>query len=236
VTRPALELVEQAHRQLATLVPEPVYAGGVAVALLVPPGSAATCKTKDLDCLFEARSYSELEAVHEQLRGLGAQPDTREDAPSCRWVLSGLTVDILAPFEDAPGPVNEWHSVDESATVLVRLESGATVRVLAPAYLLGSKVLAFRSPYRSDAGDWFSSKDYEDIVTLLDGLDFESQLDHAPAELRAFVRGFLVEVIESDDARWAMEGHLAGIHPARSDAVAEYLLQRIADWLGSQPQ
>lgn len=234
MTRPALELVELAHEHLAGLLPEPVYAGGVAVALLVPPESAASCRTKDLDCLFEARNYGELEAVHEQLRGLGAQPDTREDAPRCRWTLAGLTIDVLAPFADAPGPVNEWHSVDADATVFVRLDSGATVRVLDAAHLLGSKILAFRSPYRANTGDWYASKDFEDIATLLDGLEFEVCLDQAPKPLREFVAGFLTEVVESEDARWAIEGHLAGIHPTQSDRVTEVLMGRIGGWLNPE--
>lgn len=181
--------------------------------------------------MFEARTYSELEAIHDQLRSLGARPDTREDAPRCRWILSDVTLDVLAPFDDAPGPHNEWHSVDPQATVKVTLETGATVRVLNGPHLLGSKIVAFRSPYRRNAGDWYASKDYGDIVTLLDGLDFEAALRSSPSSLGDYVAGFLSTVAADEDARWGMEGALAGVHPGQSDEVTEFLMSRIRGWL-----
>ena len=229
----ALTLVAKAHGLLSRLEPHPVYAGGVAVALLLPPESAATCKTEDLDCLFEAHSYSELEALHEQLRAIGGQPDTREDAPRCRWLLEDLTLDVLTPFEEAPGPHNAWHSVAAGATVDVELASGAVVRVLDMAHLFASKVAAFRSPYRKDGGDWYASKDWEDMATLLDGLAFETEFASAPSPLQDFVAGFLAEVASSEDARWAMEGHLAAVHGRRADDAADVLLQRIRSWVAS---
>ena len=82
MTSPNLELLEIAAERLRPLLPEIVFVGGCATALLVTdPGAAPVRKTYDVDVIAEIASYAEYTIFSERLRALGFQEDASEGAP-----------------------------------------------------------------------------------------------------------------------------------------------------------
>jgi hypothetical protein len=77
-----------------------------------------------------------------------------------------------------------------------------------PAYLLATKLEAFRDRGR---GDLFGSHDFEDLITLIDRREeLVEEVRDAPAELRAFVAAEFGELLAHRDFDPAGEGALAG--------------------------
>lgn len=78
----------------------PFVGGSIVNLLLDHPALSPARPTDDVDVIVEAvtsRRHSEVEAA---LRRVGFAHDMRENAPRRRWVLGGLTVDIM-PTEGA---------------------------------------------------------------------------------------------------------------------------------------
>lgn len=80
---------------------------------------------------------------------------------------------------------NRWQAAALPHAVRRELPSGATIRAAPPPYLLAMKLEAFRGRGK---GDFIASRDFEDIVTLLDRRpELIEEVRTADSELRGFV-------------------------------------------------
>ncbi|MEJ1973090.1 MAG: hypothetical protein WDM96_11720 [Lacunisphaera sp.] len=124
------------------------FVGGSIVNLLLDdPGFSPARPTDDVDVILgvvAAHPYSEVEA---RLRKLGFDHDMRTGAPRCRWVLGGLTVDIM-PTDGAHLGLNTAWFPEALATASEQGIAHTRLMLVSPAGFLATKYVAFRRSRR----------------------------------------------------------------------------------------
>jgi len=87
------------------------------------------------------RAYHEVEA---RLAGRGFKHDISPDAPICRWVGSGITLDLM-PSE--PGVLsfhNRWYPLAVQTAQSLRLPSGRLIFLITAPVFIATKLESFR--------------------------------------------------------------------------------------------
>src|SRR3990167_8160102 len=98
-------------RKLAHLRSRVVFVGGMVRGLLITdPAAGAPRATKDVDLIVGIASRLEFHRLCDELRRLGFREDSTAGAPICRWVVSGIHVDVMPDDESIFGFRNRWYS------------------------------------------------------------------------------------------------------------------------------
>lgn len=205
-----IEMLERAAEALADLVDdEVVFVGGATIALWATDQATAEFRpTDDVDVIVEVVSRPEYYRFEDRLRELGFAND--EGGVICRFRHSAqrLTLDAMPTEATILGFENRWQKEGFPRAIPVELPSGRTIRAVPPAYLLATKLEAFRS---RGEGDLFRSHDFEDLITLIDRREeLVKEVHDAPAEVRAFVAAEFGDLLGHHDFDPAGEGALAG--------------------------
>ena len=162
-----LYLIEDAASKLGGLLAEVVFVGGSTLDLIVTDEASAPIRgTVDVDVVADITTYSDNVIFSERLRELGFSEDTREGAPTCRWVHGDLTLDVMPIEGTVLGFSNRWYRGALETARPATLASGATIRLITAPFFLGTKMEAFRG--RGD-GDFFASHDLEDFIAVIEG-------------------------------------------------------------------
>jgi hypothetical protein len=111
-------------------------------------------------------SLAEYHTLERQLEQAGFKHDRRPEAPVCRWIVAGCMLDVMPTDESALGFGNRWYKLAVRSAQVLELPSGQSIRLIAPAVFLATKLDAFRG---RGAGDFLASHDLEDVVVLIDG-------------------------------------------------------------------
>jgi predicted nucleotidyltransferase len=201
-----LLLLEEAAARLNALLDEVVFVGGAILSLLITdPGAAPARSTIDVDVIAKIATYSEYYDFSERLRACGFAEDRRENAPVCRWVHGGLTLDAM-PVEDILGFCNLWYRGAFDTARQVVLPNGSQIRAITAPYFLGSKIEAFRG--RGER-DFYASHDLEDVVSVIDGRDsICEEIASAPVDLRDYLADAAKELLTEIRFRDALPGYL----------------------------
>jgi hypothetical protein len=152
---------------LGELIEESVIVGGAVLPLYLDPAHAHGVRvTLDVDIVHRASRWTERVRLDEQLRERGWL-NVMLDAPICRWTTPArVLVDVLSPSEDAMGFTNPWFEPCWNDVQVVPLGDNLTMRILKVTSYLATKIAAFS---QRGGNDWYSSKDIEDIVTVIAG-------------------------------------------------------------------
>jgi predicted nucleotidyltransferase len=211
--------------RLGPIREEFVFVGGMVRSLLTTdPGAPPARPTDDIDVVAAISSRAEYYALAERLRALGFREDHREKAPLCRWVVDGLTVDVMPDHENVLGFSNRWYpSARESAT-WHPIGGGPThrIRVVDAPHFVATKLEAFRGR----AGGDFYHHDMEDALAVVDGrAELLDELKASPESVRIFVAQQFQLLLGDDAFREAIPGHLPGdrASQARAPIVEERL-------------
>ena len=143
----SIELLEVAAQALEPLLDEVVFLGGASLALwITDPGAPPLRPTKDVDVVAEVTTRGAFHAFEERLRSLGFEED-QEDGVICRWRFreSGLILDAMPADAAILGFDNRWQGASIPHAIERALPSGRKIRAAPPAYLLATKLEAFRS-------------------------------------------------------------------------------------------
>lgn len=182
------------------------FVGGSIVNLLLDyPELAPVRPTDDVDVILETVTSQRYSDVEVKLRGLGFDHDMREKAPKCRWVLGGLTVDIMPTDGAHLGLRTAWFK-EALTTAAAKTVAHTSLNLISPVAFLAIKHAAFVD---RGHGDYYGSPDLEDFIAVVDGRQgIVEEVDQALAELRQCVidsvRGLLA--VPSFDE--ALPGHL----------------------------
>ena len=212
-----LESIRIVATRLSPLNVRFVFLGGAVVPLLVDhPTLMEFRPTKDVDVIVELISYPEFSAFEERLRAAGFKHDTSEGAPIYRWIVENCRVDVM-PMDSRPLGMNtSWFREALQLSNLVDLGEGREANVIAPALFLATKLEAFQDRGK---GDYYSSHDLEDIITVVDGRPrIVEDVSSAPEAVRAFISGWFTHLLSEADFRDAFPGHLSGMTGARQAA------------------
>jgi len=189
-------------RRLGPLLDQVVFVGGATVELLLTDRTAGGVRpTDDIDVIVRRSRLEYLRDLSEELRRAGFKQDMSEDAPLCRWVVDGVTVDIMPTSEDVLGFTNRWYESAIAAAAWLDLGSGVQARVITAPYFLATKLEAFKGRGRRD---FLGSADIEDVIAIIDGRpEVLNEVEVCPTELRSYLAsecGKLISLADFDDA------------------------------------
>ena len=176
-----------AAQLLRPLLSELVFVGGVVTGLLITDEAAGDPRaTLDVDAIAAITSYAEYAAFGDRLRVLGFAEDTSEDAPLCRWVHAGTILDVMPLDEEILGFSNRWYPAAMESAAILKLSDDLEVRTITAPYFVATKLEAFKGRGK---GDFFGSRDLEDLVSVVDGrVTLVAEIQAEATELRGYIR------------------------------------------------
>jgi hypothetical protein len=182
-----IDLLELAAATLGDLLEEVVFVGGATLTLwITDPAAPRPRPTKDVDVIVEVTTRGGFYAFEERLRERGFQED-QESGVICRWRHrdSGLILDAMPAEASILGFENRWQAEALPFAQECELPTGSRIRAVPPAYLLATKLEAFKGRGR---GDFLGSADFADIVALVDGREeLVPEVRAAASDLRGYV-------------------------------------------------
>ena len=227
---PNLQILEKAVEQLGVLSDDMVFLGGCATGLLLTDVAAPPIRvTRDVDVITEVASLGDYHRLSDRLRERGFKEDQSPDAPICRWVASGVVLDIMPTSPEILGFGNEWYGPALNAATSIELPSGRLIRMVTAPFFLATKLVAFDS---RGNGDYMMSHDVEDLVAVIDGRpEIAQEVKEAGETLRRYLEERFKLLVQ--DARFidALAGHLPG--DAASQARVPLVLERLTAIAGT---
>jgi hypothetical protein len=223
---PNLAMLEIVARMLGDLCDSLVFVGGCATGLLVTTVRSHQIRaTQDVDVVAEVTTVGGYHHMENQLTSRGFRHDISSEAPICRWVGGGVTLDLMP---SAPGVLsfhNRWYPLAVSAAESFQLPSGKDIRLIAAPVFVGTKLEAFRN---RGGGDFLTSHDLEDIVTVIDGRpELIEEVRRAPEDLQVYIASEIALLTETSGFLDALAGHLPG--DRASQARLPGLIDRITE-------
>jgi predicted nucleotidyltransferase len=224
----SIDLLELGAAVLGDLTDEVVFVGGATVTLwITDPAAPPPRPTQDVDVIVEVATRADYHAFEERLRDAGFRDDGRV---ICRWrhPATGLVLDAMPTDAELLGFENRWQREAFPHAEDITLPSGTRIRAVSPAFMLATKLEAFLG---RGEGDFLGSRDFTDIVALVDGREeLESEVAAAPGQLRSYVADSLHPLL--DDAR-LLDGVRAQLLPdaasqSRADEIVIRRLRSIA--------
>ena len=207
--------LELAASILGPLTDEVVFLGGATVGLWrSDPAARAPRVTIDVDVVAEVFSLAAYEQFQGRLRARGLEED-RESGVISRWRdrKSGLLLDVLPLVTRLAGIDDSWVAEAVAHPQPVALSSATHIRAVGPAWLVVLKLQAFADRGGNDA---LASRDFEDLVLLVDGRpELHDEVAALPDHARDFVRREIDRVAGLSSFDYGVEGALA-----RPDALA----------------
>ncbi len=196
-----------ANRLGDDLCKELVFVGGsVAGMLISDPAQPAIRHTEDVDLIAHVlarQNYYDLEAA---LRSRGFQQDMRQAAPICRWIIAGVTVEVMPTLPDVLGFSNIWYEWAVQSAIKTVLPDGLSILVICAPAFIATKFEAFKG---RGGGDYLFSHDLGDIITVIDGRDeLPAEIQESPVALQRYLGQQASALLGSRSFRDALPGHL----------------------------
>lgn len=159
-----------------------------------------------MDCVVEVASLGEYHKLLERLRALGFREDT-ESGIICRYVQRELILDVMPIDAGILSFTNRWYADGMTNRHTRRLPGGEEIQIFSLPYVIASKIEAFKG---RGNGDFYGSKDVEDIVTIFDGAtSLEEEILSGPIEVRHWISKELASWMKTAEFRSAVEGHIS---------------------------
>jgi predicted nucleotidyltransferase len=207
MTNPNLEMLRIAIENLGELADEMVFVGGCTTGLLITDEGAAEVRaTDDVDSIIEVTSYAQYNTFSEKLKKIHFREDTRDGAPTCRWVKGETVLDVMPLDEKVLGFTNRWYKPAIDTAEEREILSGMTIRVISSPYFCATKLEAFDG---RGAGDYLASHDLEDIITVIDGrAEIIDEISSAPEDVCTYISDKIDGLLKSRQFLDALSGYL----------------------------
>lgn len=205
-----IAMLEAAAEAIGAMLDEVVFVGGATVELWITDAAAPEFRpTNDVDVIVEVTTRGSYYRLEERLRELGFEND-EEDGVICRFRFPSpaLVLDVMPTEASILGFENRWQREAFPRGARYQLPSGREIKVVPPVFLVATKLEAFASRGR---GDLYGSKDFEDLIRLLDGREeLVGELEGADDEVREFVSQEIARLSRLEAFGSAAEGALGG--------------------------
>lgn len=200
-----LGVLKKVAHALGDLNQQVAYVGGATVSIYADDPAADDVRpTKDVDIILKIVSFGELTALQEKLGQKGIHPDP-ESKVICRFKYDDVLIDVMSTKEVGWAPSDPWFEPGFRALVTYELDEQTAINIFPLAYFLATKFSAFRDR----GGDPRTSKDFEDIVSVLDNrLNVVNEIRHSPAEVYEFLKRELRELLR-DEMNEGLSSHLS---------------------------
>ena len=182
-----IELVNYAAEKLGVIVGEVVFLGGAVVGLLVTDtGTRGPRLTDDVDVAIEISSLVAYYDLDKRLLAKGFKNDL--GGPVCRYLHGPIMIDMMPVHPEILGFANRWYPIALETAQPYLLDNGITINLITAPCFLGTKMGAFSDPKRVGNNDIFVSRDFEDVVRVIDGRpSIADEVSSAPIDLREFL-------------------------------------------------
>lgn len=204
-----------------------VFVGGCATALLITDPAAAPVRvTQDVDAVVAIASKVEYLRLGEALRARGFSQPLETGEPPYRWRLGGMKLDLMPADEEVLGFSNRWYETALRTATEVALPGGPSIRLVAPACFVATKLEAF-----SDRGKWdyLQSHDLEDVLSVVDGRkEIVAEVLAAEAPMREYIASVFARLLADDGFANALPGLVFDGSPATRVLMVLERLRAIA--------
>ncbi|MGH9971931.1 MAG: hypothetical protein ACREBG_29640 [Pyrinomonadaceae bacterium] len=226
MANPNLELLVVASRLLRPLLGELVFVGGCATGLLISDeGAGGVRPTFDVDAIAEVTSYAAYANFGERLRKLGFAEDSSKGAPICRWQHGLIKLDLMPLDEKILGFSNRWYKSAMDSAQQREIERDLHIRVVTAPYFCATKLEAFKGRGK---GDYLSSHDLEDLITLVDGRsELLEELRASPEDVRSHIADTIGQLLKTKKFIDALPGYL--LPDAASQGRIGVVLARLSE-------
>ena len=141
--------------------------------------------------------------------------------------MAGLKLDVMPSDPGILGFSNRWYAHVMRRAFKARLSSDIEIRVADAPSFIATKLEAFLD---RGAGDYLSSHDLEDVLSIVDGRpELVGELRAADPQLRAFVGTTLADLLADEGFLNALPGLVLEGSPAVRTPI---VLQRLRQLLG----
>jgi hypothetical protein len=225
----SIDLLEPAAAALGDLRATVVFLGGATVGLWLTDAAARAPRiTYDVDVVaVQVTTLTAYQTFQQQRRLLRFREDI-ESGVICRWRHDerGIVLDALPVREDLAGFAGRWLSAAVHDPTVVTLPSGLVIRAVRPAWLIATKLEAFHG---RGGADCLGSRDFEDIVTLVDGRqDLAREIADLPLDVQQYIRHEFQGLVRLPSFVYGVEGALPDDAGGRADLVTIPRLMSIA--------
>jgi hypothetical protein len=185
--------------RLGELREKVVFLGGAVVGLLITdPAVGDVRRTLDVDLVIDLVGLAQFADVEDTLRRLKFKHDLSEGAPTCRYIVDDIIVDIMPLNGESWGFDMTWHSLafQRASTHNLQAATGSLpVRVINAPLFLATKIAAF-----SDRGnsDYMESDDISDIIHVLNGRpELFNEMAEESLQVRQFISNSFKQFLEA---------------------------------------
>jgi predicted nucleotidyltransferase len=218
-----LHSIQTVAEALGSDIEKFVLVGGAAAALLIDNIESGDIRpTDDVDLVSDINTYSQYNELTEVLRKEhGFKHDI--NGPLCRFIVGGVTVDILPTNENVLQFANKWYSHAIASSIPYILPSGIKIKLISPAVFLSTKLDAFKDRGQND---YYGSHDLEDIVTLIDAReDIFVECAAANDDIKTYLSTSFKHLMQEQDFLDSLEGFLPLGSETRLARLKEKLTQ-----------
>lgn len=203
----SVDLLEGAAAALGDLKEEVVFVGAATLPLWISDGGAPPLRpTADVDVVVDVTTVIAYNRFEERLRDAGFVDEGTVLGRFLFGPENSRQLDAIPADASLLGFENRWQRASLPAAVARELPSGARIRALPPAHLLATKLEAFVG---RGAGDFLASRDFEDVVALVDGREqLIAEVASAPTDLRSYVAAELSAYLANPRVLDAVVAHL----------------------------
>ncbi len=221
-----LEILKIVAKELQSLSEDIVYLGGSIISLFITePEVISIRETYDVDCAIEVAHRVEYENFSKKLRNLGFSEDMNSGV-LCRFRKGEMILDVMPTDEKILGFSNIWYKDGVKHSVTKKI-GDTKIRVFDLPYLIATKIEAFKGRGR---GNFNSSHDIEDIITLIDGRKTIVQdLKSNNKPVLTYLRSELQLFIENEDFVNSLEAHISAREVLQGRK--KIIIQRIMEFL-----
>jgi predicted nucleotidyltransferase len=222
---PNIEILAKIAVALGDLRERMTFVGGCATGLLITdPGASPVRATLDVDAVVAVVSRADYRRLGAALRAKGFAQPLEDAAPAFRWSMAGLKLDVMPSDPGILGFSNRWYVHAMRHAVTVRLARDLAIRVADAPSFVATKLEAFLD---RGVGDYLSSHDLEDVLSVVDGRpELVGEVHAADRELRDFVRATFTRLLGDEGYLNALPGLiLDGATTGRVPIVLQRLRQ-----------
>lgn len=200
-----IRLLEFVATKLNELRDEVVFLGGCTTALFIDdPNIPDVRYTFDVDCVVDVISLSQYHKMEKKLKKLGFKQSASEEV-ICRWYYDDVVLDVMPTDEKILGFGNRWYKDAIENARDYRLASGNSIKTVTATYFLATKLEAFKTRGESDC---YASRDFEDIVSVLDGSSaIVDEIKNSKENVRDYLIQTLADIYHGPSFKGAIPGH-----------------------------
>ncbi|HEV2613575.1 MAG TPA: nucleotidyl transferase AbiEii/AbiGii toxin family protein [Gammaproteobacteria bacterium] len=219
-----IRMLEFIASKLGSLRDEVVFLGGCTTALFIDdPNIPDVRYTVDVDCIIDVLSLNQYHQLEKKLKQLGFKQSLSEKV-ICRWHYDDAVLDVMPTDEKILGFSNRWYKEAIKHSSNYVLSKGNNIKTVSAAYFLATKIEAFKTRGKSD---YYASRDFEDIVSVLDGRSVLAEdIKNSKESLKNYLIQALTDIYHNPSFKGAIPGHFVQYGKLAEDRI-ELLEQKI---------